>query len=389
LGLEEELRRLKEDPVAFARLLGLEPYDYQAELLRDNSKRIVACWGRQTGKSTAVAIRALHHALTRPGSTVLIISPSGRQSRLLLDKVRGFLSKEVELSGHRIRLSDSVVRQGKNLVELTNGSRIIALPCSPNRIRGFTADLVIVDEASFTPEEVITSIVMPMLATTGGTLIMVSTPWRKDHIFYRAFSGRAGRWSVHHAPSTACPRISQAFLEEQKALMSEGEFRREYLAEFVEEEACYFPTDLVMGCIDPELPLARELKDLASLGPGEYYAGLDLGKLRDYSALAVVSKDGRGLVLRFLKVFELETPYMGQGGVIEAVLRAHRELGFIRLALDRSGVGETVYEVLRAEMGPGIVVGFKFTADSSSSFLLAVNVKPTTIPGPISALRSS
>ena len=329
----------------------------------------MACWGRQTGKSTAIALKALHFAFSRPRSTVLIVSPSERQSRLLLEKVKAFLRSEVVLSGRRIGLYRSVARADRTGITLTNGSKIIALPCSPERIRGFTADLVVIDEAAFVPEEVITAVVMPMLAATDGTLIMASTPWRKDHIFYRALTDRSGRWSVHHVPSTACPRISKSFLEEQKELMSEEEFRREYLAEFVEEGAYYFPTDLVMKCVKPELELARELNELASLGPGEYYAGLDLGKLRDYSALAVVEKSGRELTLRFLKVFELNTPYLGRGSVSEAVLRAHEELGLVRLAMDRSGVGEAVYEVLVEELGPSVLLGVKFTSERKSELL--------------------
>ncbi|RLI10733.1 hypothetical protein DRO33_05335 [Candidatus Bathyarchaeota archaeon] len=123
---------------------------------------------------------------------------------------------------------------------------------------------------------------------------------------------------------------------------------------------------MIMRCVEPELELAR---DPASLGPGEYYAGLDLGKLRDYSALAVVRKEGRRLALVSLRVFELNTPYLGEGSVSEAVLEAHRHLGFVRLAMDRSGVGEAVYEVLAEEMGPELVLGVKFTAERKSELL--------------------
>ena len=250
---DEALRRLKYDPVAFAKLIGFKPFDYQAELLRDTSKRIVACWGRQTGKSTTTALKALHFAFSNSNKTILIVSPSERQSQLMFAKIRRFLHAEVKLSnGRKIRpLETSIVRETQGLIELTNGSVIIPLPCSPDKIRGFTADLVIIDEAAFVPEEVITSIVMPMLAATDGTLIMLSTPWSKDHIFYRAFSGELEGWSVHHVPSSKCPLIKLDFLEAQKRIMTEAEFRREYLAEFVEEEACYFPmSQELLGHLD-------------------------------------------------------------------------------------------------------------------------------------------
>jgi len=368
VNLEDRLRKLKYDPVAFAELVGFKPFDYQVELPRDSSKRIVACWARQTGKSTTTALKALHFAFTNPDKTILIVSPSERQSQLMFAKIRRFLHAEIRLpNGRRIRpLEASVVRETQELIELTNGSVIIPLPCSPDKIRGFTADLVIIDEAAFVPEEVITSIVMPMLAATDGTLIMLSTPWSKSHIFYRAFSGELEGWSVHHVPSSRCPLIKPGFLEAQRRTLTEAEFRREYLAEFVEEEACYFPMDLVLKCVNPELKAAFTLEYAEAKPHGEYYAGLDLGKLRDFSVLAIVERSGDKLLLRLLRVFKLNTPY---SAVIAEVLRAYERFGFIRLAVDRSGVGEGVYEQLARELGEGIVEGVKFTAERKAELL--------------------
>ena len=368
MSLEDKLRKLKYDPVAFAKLIGFEPFDYQAKLLRDASKRMVACWGRQTGKSTTTALKALHFAFANPNKTILIVSPSERQSQLMFAKIRRFLHAEVRLSnGRKVRpLEASIVRETQGLIELTNGSVIIPLPCSPDKIRGYTADLVIIDEAAFVPEEVITSIVMPMLAATDGTLIMLSTPWSKDHIFYRAFSGEVEGWSVHHVPSSKCPLIKPSFLEAQKRIMTEAEFKRECLAEFVEEEACYFPMDLILKCVNPELKAAFTLEYAEAKPHGEYYAGLDLGKLRDFSVLAVVERSIDKLLLRLLRVFKLNTPY---SAVIAEVLRAYGKFGFIRLAMDRSGVGEGVYEQLVRELGESVVEGFKFTAERKAELL--------------------
>ncbi len=367
-GLRASLRAIKEDPVLFAKLVGFKPFPYQARLLRDRSKRIVACWGRQTGKSTTAALKALHFAFSGPGRTVLIVSPSLRQSELMFEKIRALVHAEVRLpDGRSFRpLEPSVVSEGRGRLVLSNRSRVIPLPCSPERIRGFTAHMVVVDEASFVPEELITSVLMPMLATTDGVLVLLGTPWSRDHIFYRAFSGQLPGWSIHHVPSSACPLIEPRFLEEQRASMPEADFRREYLAEFVEEGAHYFPAQLVLGCVDPELRLADSP---VALGPGigPLYAGLDLGKLRDQSVLAIVERSPSGhLVLRLLRAFEVGTPY---SAVVEETSRLLRALGVVKLAVDRSGVGEAVYERLTEELGEWAVEGFKFTSESKAELL--------------------
>ena len=42
-------------------------------------------------------------------------------------------------------------------------------------LKAYTADLVVMDEAAFMPEDMIASVIFPMLATTNGTAIMLST----------------------------------------------------------------------------------------------------------------------------------------------------------------------------------------------------------------------
>jgi len=56
---EAAATRIPSDPVEFAvSVLDWRPFPYQEELLADESKRICVCAGRQTGKSTTVAVKA-------------------------------------------------------------------------------------------------------------------------------------------------------------------------------------------------------------------------------------------------------------------------------------------------------------------------------------------
>jgi len=136
------------------------------------------------------------------------------------------------------------------MIELKNGSKIIALPCGPDRatLRGYTADLVVMDEAAFMPEDVIASVIFPMLATTNGTAIMLSTPWGRNHIFYRSFKN-PDYWS-QHVRAEDCPLISKEFLEEQRKTIGDLRFKMEYEAEFVEEENSFFSQDLIRECVE-------------------------------------------------------------------------------------------------------------------------------------------
>ena len=360
MRLEEALRRLREDPVLFARrLCGFEPYPYQERLLRDRSKRIVVCWGRQTGKSTTAALKAVHFAYTNPETTTLIVSPSRRQSELMFGKVRAFIHSEVSAHGVRVRLlEDSVVRETRGSVELTNGSLIAPIPAVEDTVRGYTAHLVVVDEAPFVRSRVIERVIMPMLSSTDGTLILLGTPWSKGHVFYRAYTNLDGVWSVHHTPSTECPHIPERFLEEQRNSIPEEDFRREYLAEFVEPASRYFTHELIASCVDNGIP-----QDLT--GSGDLYGGLDLGKLRDHTALALVDADGGVLRLRLLRVYPVGTPY---SRVVSELKSIDELYGLRAVAVDRTGVGEPVYEEVRAHLSCR-VYGVKFTQEVKASLM--------------------
>lgn len=75
------------DPVGFARtFLHFQPYPYQEQFLHDDSPLIAACCGRQVGKTTLAAIKALHFAISNNKVLVVIISAGLRQSIILFDK---------------------------------------------------------------------------------------------------------------------------------------------------------------------------------------------------------------------------------------------------------------------------------------------------------------
>jgi phage FluMu gp28-like protein len=358
----KKAKKLRDDPVLFAKVvLGFDPFPYQEKLLRDNSKRIVACMGRQTGKTTINAIRAIHFAYCNPKTLVLIVSPSLRQSMIMFDRI-------LDLIYSNPWLPKSVIRKTRTLIHLDTGSRIIALPCSANLLRGYTVHMCIMDEASFMPEEVITQVIFPMLSTTDGYAIFLSTPWGRDHFFYRAFVDP--NYSVHKVKSSECPLVTKEFLEEQRRNMTPEAYKMEYEAEFVEAATSWFSQDLIRSCIDPELELQH---DIEALGPqkGIFFGGCDVGKLQDYSVFVAVRKEGDLIKLVFLKEFPLETPY---SHVIGFIVRTNKKFHFNKILIDKSGVGEAVTEEIKAQ-GLANAEGQTFTAQSKGEMLGYLKVK--------------
>ncbi len=223
-------------PVELAEAVGIDLDDWQGEYLECTATRRLLNCTRQGGKSSVAAVDAVHDALSVPGALVLIIAPSERQSLETFRKVADVYNR----LGHTVP-ADSERKLG---MELLNGSRVEALPGSEKTIRGFSAPRrVIMDEASRV-EDLTFAAVTPMLATSAGAMDLLSTPAGKRGFFYEAATG-AGEWQRWTVPATRIPRITPAFLDEQRATMGERWFLQEFMCEFLDTDDAVFSTDLI------------------------------------------------------------------------------------------------------------------------------------------------
>ncbi len=232
------------DRASFAERLGLAPDRWQEDLLRSSASRVLLNCSRQSGKSTISAIVALHRALYHPGSLVLCLAPALRQSQELFGKVAGFyrdLGRPVPPQGER-----------KLSLELENGSRIVTLPGSEKTIRGFSgASLLLVDEAARV-EDGLYYAVRPMLAVSGGSLMMMSTPFGKRGVFFEEWTG-GGDWERYEVSASECPRIPAGFLEEERRTLPRRVYRQEYENSFEETEDQVFSHEDVQAAISDEV----------------------------------------------------------------------------------------------------------------------------------------
>lgn len=235
------------NPADFARtFLDFKPYPYQEEFLGDDSPLIAACCGRQVGKTTLAAIKALHFALSNNKVRILIVSAGLRQSIILFDKI-------LDLAETSTPPKTLMTYRSRTRIRFTNGSEIVALPCGRDgyTLRGFTSDMVILDDRNFIPRVVIDSVVRPMMITRpGAKLIMLSTPWMRDHPFYEAISKPELEFKAYTWPSSMNPTISPERLELEKKTIGESDFNREYNAAFIDDEFSYLQSDLVLSCTD-------------------------------------------------------------------------------------------------------------------------------------------
>jgi Terminase large subunit, T4likevirus-type, N-terminal len=228
------------DPVLLAQDCGINPDPVQAQLLTSTSRKVLINACRQFGKSTTTALIALHEALYNAPAMIILVSPSQQQSGELFRKIHGFWQ---QLPGAPTASQESLTR-----MELSNKSRIISLPGSERTVRGFSAaTLIIMDEASRVPDELLAAI-RPMLATTAGRFFALSTPAGRRGWFYESWISGDG-WERVQVKADECPRISPAFLEEERQALGPMRFSQEYLCEFIDDQTAVFNSDLIQQAL--------------------------------------------------------------------------------------------------------------------------------------------
>ncbi|GIV10703.1 MAG: hypothetical protein KatS3mg020_0194 [Fimbriimonadales bacterium] len=279
---------------------------------------------------------------------VLLVAPSQEQAMLGFERALEFV--------HRAGARPTVRRTPAPTLALGD-SKLWARSTTRSGmlLRGRKAHLIIVDEAAYVPESVVTEVLTPMLADTGGKLALVSTPRGKNY-FYRLYQqGQEDGvriWSMR-SPSWHNPMLSPTVLQMQASLMTARQFQTEYGAQFLDEAGQLFRTEWIDRALMLNLP-----------DEGLCTAGVDWARYHDYTALAVLrgSRDGAKLIaLRRWQGLSWREQ-------VEAVAQQVRVYSPVRILCDRTGVGDPLLEALH-EAGAPHAEGVVFTQALKQSLI--------------------
>jgi phage FluMu gp28-like protein len=361
------------DPVTWVhKQLGFDPWDHQKIFLQDAMVRTrVVRKSRQVGMTTAIAYEAVWKAFNSPHRTILIISPGLRQSLIPMKRIHAVIESTPQL-GAKVRF------KSKDEIQLHNGSSILALPNNPDRIRGYAADDIYLDEAAhFLNDEPIMRAVEPMRTAKRGTITIISTPFGKRGLFWNAYNNalqsKESNIDVRcydFFPSTINPKITKAMLDSKRQDLSEIEFKQEYYAEFIAEVDVYLPLELILSCVN------NELTNWEKGEPGiTYYMGVDLAKQRDETVVIILEKNDETskMIIRHISAWS-KMDYTEQ---ISKISRLSREFPIFSCAIDQTGVGEPILEQLKSALPDSSVDGVTFTQKTKNELidLLRINLE--------------
>ncbi len=253
------LQELRSDPGLLMRAAGKPPDPWQTQVLRSTCQQMILCCNRQAGKSTTVAALALLTAVLEPPATVLILSPTQRQSSELFHKVKEFYHahgghKAVrpapwgrprsvpDLDREELLAAETAERETALQLELTNGSRVVSLPGgNPDTVVAFSSiRLLVIDEAARAKDDLYFA-VRPMLNRSGGRLVLLSTPKGRRGFFFDEWeNGRADEWQKVLVRAPDCPWLTPAILTREERSMGPYWYRQEYMCSFNENVGALF-----------------------------------------------------------------------------------------------------------------------------------------------------
>jgi len=256
--------------------------EWQEEILQHDGD-IVLCTGRQVGKTLTMSRKASEYMLNHPDCSIIIVSLTEDQAKLMIIMILDYFQRH-----HPGLIAKGKDKPTQNRIAIKNGSVALARPVGQtgDAVRGFTGDVLIIDEASKMPELVFAS-AKPVLLTKGGQIWMCSTPFGKEGYFWDSFCNKQDRFKVFHItsekvmkdrPLTAMWTEEQRqqalnFLEAEKEDMSELQYGQEYLGLFLEDLRRFFDEKLIeQVCI---------LKRVVPHPKADNYLGCDLARMGD------------------------------------------------------------------------------------------------------------
>ena len=307
-----EYMKCAEDPLYFidnyAKVVSLDkgivpfkPYPYQRRIIQsahDNRNTLVKLF-RQGGKSTVVAAYFAWYMLFNDNKTGAILGNKQAVAVEIFSRVQFIIENLPKW------LQQGVVEWNKKSFALENGSRCFAAASSPSAVRGFSVNILLLDEFGFLgsnlADDFIASVFPTLSSSESSKLIIVSTPnglnhyhklWVEAEQGINDFVPITGHWSEH-------PGRSQEWADAQRRKLGDVRYMQEIECQFAGSSYT-----LVDGTKLANLPISQPIHETDQL---EVFAAPE----KDHSYVMTVDVSrGRHLDYSAFTVFDVtEMPY--------------------------------------------------------------------------------
>jgi len=348
---------------------------YQKRYICDQGRLQLYCKSRQIGISEASSFKGAREAATNRRRDVYFVSTNFANAKDLIRKAKWWLQVMAKIRPN-LAPSLALVTENVSMLELANGSRLIALPCKPGSVRGKSGTIILDEAAHYENDmEMYAAIAPAIVSQPDLRLILVSTPFGPNGLFYKAWTGELGdetdemhraglAWSRHETDVFGA--VADGFPEE--VLLLEDQYpsdiwAQEFLCQFISDSTLYFKHALLKKAMaDVSEPDTRDAKrvlgiDLASetdksvwvdmVKVGDSYHVLDTGDM---------SADDRDKPLTYPEQYDVLTKKIAN-------------TDYYQVAVDATGEGKGLSQWLQRDFGSDRVVGVHFTNQWKAKYI--------------------
>ena len=341
-------------------------YPYQQRWLADKSRFKAGMLSRQSGKSLTstleIAVDCVEAEAAGRRARWVILSRGERQAKEAMQEglnlhlkalKTAFESEDIEylLDDHKSRVTGVEVT-------LPHGSRVTALPASPDTARGFSANVLLDEFAFHIDSRKIWAAVFPVISSGGKKLRVISTPNGKGNKFHELMTdnGPDNPWSRHivdiyQAVAEGLPRDVD---ELRRGLNDPDAWAQEYELQWLDEALAWLSYDLLASIEHTEAGKPEKHSD------GATYIGNDIAARKDLWVTWVWERVGDVLWTREVRVLR-RASFAEQAANLDELVEHYRP---VRIAMDQTGMGEAPTEEAKRRYGEYRVEGVLFTGAS-------------------------
>ncbi|MEO8677424.1 MAG: hypothetical protein ABI665_00165 [Vicinamibacterales bacterium] len=301
----------------------------------DDLERFKLHTGRQEprpgGYPEAVAIVGVQSGKTRIAGALVDVAAlageAGTHALLLGQDHRGAMRVLLRYAREPFETIDTfraeVVRSTVDTLELRNGVSLSAYPCRPAAVRGLRACIVVIDELAFFTatdgrpvDTEMLRVARGRVATTGGKLIILSSPYAQTGALYELHRKHFGRddsdvliWQA--SASAMNPTLPADYLTRMAQDDPEA-YRSEVLGEFRTGVSTLFDPDALAACVADGV---RERRPASGMRY-KSFADAASGSGKDAFTTGIAHRDGERIVLDAVRAWA--PPFNPSNAIAEA-----------------------------------------------------------------------
>lgn len=341
---------------AHVKIQNVNLYPWQADLMdllkdcRATGKEFYVLSSRQKGKSYVLLLFMIIFSLEKKGD-IIYLTPTNNLARKVFKEFVNVLFSSKLIKSANGQTLDITLQNGSNIYFRSAEMR--------DSLRGYTADLLIIDEAAMISDEII-DICLPMTNATNAPIVMVSTPKFRFGRFYEGYcrglakdNGRVQSFNFSDYDTTAL--LSKDRIEEYKKTMSKTKFINEIMGEFCDEGGDTFEN------------ITANVIEFPSDNYKQLTFGVDWGSGSDGDYTAVVSFNEFNEMVDCIYFNDI-TP-TEQIEKIAKIIENHKDKKINKIVVEENSIGKVYYDLLRRRIPNYRIERFNTTNKSKNDLV--------------------